>query len=382
MIFDVVVIGGGVAGLSAMNILQQEHNCLLVEASNNLGGRVRSIQLENNEFWDVGAHWVHDFDSSHPFFNLKDVSPKVDEYEGVYINANKHLQNFSEEYQTFEKIISGEINSPLSLSEIQKFFLQCETGYRAVNVESLKLLGKITSEDRITLNGYHSLIHNLLIKNIDTSAVRLKSRVIQISERKNIVFIKTATDTYKAYSALSTPSLAVLKANSQVFSLNKQKIDALNNLYLGKAERLLFKICDPEKTTSLAKEYIVTTSIGTAHIEIIGTTPQHLSVFIPCPLKIGKKSYIAAGREIAEALDLVTGVELVYLSNWAQDPLFLGAYSSPTDDGTKWRSILGRPDPPYFFAGEATHAEYFGTVHGAYLSGTRVASEIKNHFAK
>ena len=28
------------------------------------------------------------------------------------------------------------------------------------------------------------------------------------------------------------------------------------------------------------------------------------------------------------------------------------------------------------FAGEATHAHYFGTVHGAYLSGVREAKRI------
>ena len=29
-----------------------------------------------------------------------------------------------------------------------------------------------------------------------------------------------------------------------------------------------------------------------------------------------------------------------------------------------------------FFAGEATDSDYFGTVHGAYLSGVRAANEI------
>jgi monoamine oxidase len=29
-----------------------------------------------------------------------------------------------------------------------------------------------------------------------------------------------------------------------------------------------------------------------------------------------------------------------------------------------------------FFAGEATEGRYFGTVHGAYLSGLRAAKEI------
>jgi monoamine oxidase len=33
-------------------------------------------------------------------------------------------------------------------------------------------------------------------------------------------------------------------------------------------------------------------------------------------------------------------------------------------------------DNRVFFAGEATDRKYFGTVHGAYLSGLRVAGEI------
>lgn len=76
MIFAVVVIGGGVAGLSAMKILQNEGNCLLLEASNDLGGRVRSIQLADNKLWDLRAHWVHDFDSSHPFFKKRGLVRK------------------------------------------------------------------------------------------------------------------------------------------------------------------------------------------------------------------------------------------------------------------------------------------------------------------
>ena len=31
------------------------------------------------------------------------------------------------------------------------------------------------------------------------------------------------------------------------------------------------------------------------------------------------------------------------------------------------------------FAGEATHADYFGTVHGAYLSGVRESKRILEH---
>ena len=41
------------------------------------------------------------------------------------------------------------------------------------------------------------------------------------------------------------------------------------------------------------------------------------------------------------------------------------------------RDHLAQPvDGRLFFAGEATNRQYFGTVHGAYLSGVRAAKEL------
>ena len=39
---------------------------------------------------------------------------------------------------------------------------------------------------------------------------------------------------------------------------------------------------------------------------------------------------------------------------------------------------LGTASPTSFFAGEATIPEAYGTVHGAYQSGVRVAKEVWN----
>jgi monoamine oxidase len=35
-------------------------------------------------------------------------------------------------------------------------------------------------------------------------------------------------------------------------------------------------------------------------------------------------------------------------------------------------------DEALYFAGEATESDYFGTAHGAYLSGMRAASEMRS----
>jgi monoamine oxidase len=64
-------------------------------------------------------------------------------------------------------------------------------------------------------------------------------------------------------------------------------------------------------------------------------------------------------------------------SRWATDPFTLGAYSftAITTEMDHFDQIA-TPAGRVHFAGEHTHREYFSTVHGAYLSGRRAASEI------
>ena len=66
------------------------------------------------------------------------------------------------------------------------------------------------------------------------------------------------------------------------------------------------------------------------------------------------------------------------ITRWAADPFSLGSYSF-TALGSRpgMRDDLAKSiDNRVFFAGEATDRNYFGTVHGAYLSGLRAAGEI------
>jgi monoamine oxidase len=66
------------------------------------------------------------------------------------------------------------------------------------------------------------------------------------------------------------------------------------------------------------------------------------------------------------------------ITRWASDPFTLGSYSfNSLGSNPKMRDTLAAPVAErVFFAGEATEGQYFGTVHGAYLSGVRAAKEI------
>jgi monoamine oxidase len=64
------------------------------------------------------------------------------------------------------------------------------------------------------------------------------------------------------------------------------------------------------------------------------------------------------------------------ITRWGQDPYALGSYSfNPVGTGPKTRTSLAGSDwdGQLWFAGEATSAEYFGTTHGAVLSGRQAA---------
>jgi monoamine oxidase len=63
-------------------------------------------------------------------------------------------------------------------------------------------------------------------------------------------------------------------------------------------------------------------------------------------------------------------------THWAQDPWALGSYSHALPGHARDRAILAAPvENRVFFAGEATSARFYSTVHGAWESGLRAADE-------
>ncbi|RNA11718.1 spermine oxidase [Brachionus plicatilis] len=72
----------------------------------------------------------------------------------------------------------------------------------------------------------------------------------------------------------------------------------------------------------------------------------------------------------------------VFMSKWKSNRLFKGSYSyyafgsKPGDIDALAKPIRLETGPMVYFAGEATHAEFYSTVHGAYLSGIRESNKI------
>jgi polyamine oxidase len=73
------------------------------------------------------------------------------------------------------------------------------------------------------------------------------------------------------------------------------------------------------------------------------------------------------------------------VTRWGTDVFSRGSYSfsGVGSDHQEDISVLGAPvDDKLFFAGEATDADYPGTVHGALLAGLREAKRVMDVFAR
>ena len=69
------------------------------------------------------------------------------------------------------------------------------------------------------------------------------------------------------------------------------------------------------------------------------------------------------------------------VSNWIDDPLARGAFTSPTlGTMTGWWGVQWESEENIYFAGEAYDEEYWSYMNGAILSGERIAKEIHQKY--
>lgn len=68
------------------------------------------------------------------------------------------------------------------------------------------------------------------------------------------------------------------------------------------------------------------------------------------------------------------------MTRWYSDPLIRGSYSYQTVESVRLKAVARMAEPAMdgrlLFGGEATHPQYFSTVHGAIEAGWREAKRI------
>lgn len=408
-----VIIGAGMAGLSAASYLRKKgYSPIVLEAQDRIGGRVRT-QIDSGTLFDEGASWIHG-PSNNPITRIakkagaetyltddesikvfdKNGNPYKDdeltEAEELYNDIIENLDGIAEE--NFAEVFYSkhpEFRDDNLWTYMLSAFLEFDTGGDIYDLSSTDYYDDeaFKGDDVIITNGY-DLIPKYLAQNVD---IRLNTFVNGINYEKDNIYISTNNGEYVADKVLITVPLGVLKKNIIQFQPNlpERITTGIHSLKMGSVNKFLLIWDDafwpediqyfgftPETKGKFnyflnVKKYsdknaLMTFAFGEFSKQTENETDDKIIQDIMGHLRIMFGDSISAPTQF-------------HRTRWSLNPNSFGAYSHPTPNlGSAAFEVFQEPiDGKIYFAGEHTIIDYRGTIHGAYLSGRRAAKRMR-----
>jgi monoamine oxidase len=418
--YDVVIIGGGLAGLAAArDISRAGKGVALLEARDRLGGRVVTHRIPHAPFAiELGPEWIDDSEAIAPL--LERAGTHLVESDGTrWTRSNGELRQSDNEMEALSPLIanldagSGDRSLLQSLArsdtneEKRLLLMNYTSGFNAADparvstlwLQQVQRAAPPDSSGSRAAGGLDcaiSALHNDLGASCD---VRLETTARAVHWRRGEVAVAVIRDGREdivhARRLVVTVPLPVLKQGVLRFTPElTTKQGALASLEMGNVIKIGLVFREPfwredPRLRAMLFLHDFDASIPTWWA---GLTPED-------PLLLGWAAGPQAARLANHGSDLIQpaiaslatalGVEVSIVReqlvdavscDWSTDPFARGAYSYVLAGGTAAPAQLAQPiDDTIHFAGEATMGDGLNaTTHGALKSGKRVADEILN----
>ena len=412
--YDVIIIGAGIAGISAAKILDKNNiSNIVIEAHNQLGGRAKKAKKSFGNWFDLGCSYLHEGEIN-PLTSIAESLKVPINYENgdifsiektKYLKRNKpflskknHLLKKSHDkflknlnfykYKVEDSSLSSCLNICDPYYPILFDYLTGLNGIEANLVSAVDFASVNDGKDFIIESGLANLIDKWA-KGINSI---LNTPVTQINWEKDYIEIYTQSKKYICKSVLLTVSNGILQNEDITFipQLPNYKIQAIHNLPMGILNKIgvLFK-------QGTFKE----NDIGW-YVALTDTNDNDKSQIISFEIRKRKKEHMIfffggkKGFDVENFPDkyykIITAfiknqfgnlienniIEIIHTS-WGKDPFTKGSYSFALPGHSSERELLKKSlEKKVYFAGEATIKSYYGTCHGAYISGVNAANEI------
>ncbi|MBB5205099.1 monoamine oxidase [Inhella inkyongensis] len=421
----VLVIGAGLAGLTAARELQRQgREVLVLEARDRIGGRIWTSQQWPDLPLDLGASWIHGT-RGNPLTALA---------EGV------QAQRVSTSYERSIAFDSeGEELTAAQTARLELFREQLNAALKAaqkldpdrsvmdVAGPLLAAAGKGTQDERML----RFLLSGSIEQEYAGSAAQLSAHWFDSAEEfegEDVVFaqgFRVITDALAQGLSIRTgqvvqqidwqgASVRVRVQGGAEFTADQVVVTLPLGVLQAGSVRFVPELPAPKRAAIAAlgmgvlnKCYLrfprVFWDAQVDWLEVVAERPGEWTEWLSLQRALNKPvllGFNAADRGraieglsdaqiVASAMDTLRNLygdripepESAQITRWASDPFARGAYSFAALGSTpQSRRDLGSAlNGRLFFAGEATGVEHFGTAHAAVISGQRAAREVLAH---
>lgn len=415
---DVVVVGAGIAGISAAAYLHRlGFGVEVVEARNRIGGRIHTVREWPGIPLDMGASWVHGA-AKNPLSKIADQAGAervLTSYESGALYLDPRLGTKKPRLQRWEDLID----------------LALKQAYRRESDESVadavaRVSPRLTSRERaeltFTLNarfvtewgadpadlsaftvdegkefaesgvdalfpgGYDQVV-NWLARPV---GVTTSFPVTSVAVADEGVTVSGPAGVRRARAAVLTVPLGVLKRGTIDITLPERTRAAIDALDSGVLSKSFFRFDKPFWPTSVDWHEYLNAEAGrwSEWVSFAKAGPPVLLGFNGG--QVAREVEAAdPGEVISQAHQVLRGMfgrstprpVAVKTSDWSTDQWALGSYSMAAVGSTRAdRVALTKPiGEGVYLAGESTEPDYHSTVHGAYFSGRRAAKQVAEY---
>jgi len=406
---DVVVVGAGAAGIAAARrIAAANRRVMIVEAAGRIGGRCATDTKIFGVPYDLGAHWIHNPDNN-PLAKLAtglDIyaapptqtlrvgaraarDSELETYLAAVLRAHRAMADLGKakadfpasrllpkdlfDWQNTIEFMTGPFATGKDLNEISAFDMA-----HALDRDS----------DAFCRQGYGALLTKLAAG----LPLQLEAAVDAIYWDNKRLGVDTSKGNIVARAAIVTVSTKVLSEEKIEFipPLDKRVLGAAEKLGLGSYDHIALDM--PGNPLGLQKDDMVfeqATGPRTAALlaNVSGTSLHLVEVAGSFGCDLAAKGEAAMVDFAGEWLSSLFGsnakraIKRSHATRWNEDEWTLGAMSAAAPGNADARKVLmesvgGR----IWFAGEAVHETQWGTVNGAWESGTRAAEAVLRKF--